>query len=742
MQLLREVERRSPSHLHRLSREDWPIDPHDGGLALRVVFEVLNNEVMPSRKQNLPHDIGQIGTKDAIDLIRAAMKTLFRPFVNKLKHRDTTKVHPSISAPHEDNLPTLIRWMMFMHKESSSLYDHCGFPRSCTMGPMLVAQSLQTILRLGSEKLCAEIKASPEALELVLASWWWRDDEGRTMHYRFLAEADDRCPAVGAFLSMIGGLGCFERVTNRVHAFTDSEHRKFFGAAVSRLEEWEILKPRSKPIAIIDLLQVTHAFLELPEYAAWYARSQFGPKVLSIARASPDLCTVTQYGLQFVPFPVAISTWLFPMEMMPVVLSYKTLPELLNAGLLEVLADHLLSQSGGTESPWYAFAGSDVKHGVGEPIPILISLCVHRPILHSVLDALSRIPQEKRQRLEADQYYGHWARHLHTLDLYARVWRAEDQKAEEGSQIDLCDNPKVRTSHLPLTPAFSSQLQHHHNNKDPGSPKECSHCQVVVYCSRQCQREDWDSFHKEECPRNRYYRLSKSPFPDITLSTTHITAPSARRIESTWVGHQYRSFLLSLLHHSVLCYEVGVGAEQIEFGTPLESSTLTYHEKTMRPICNFHKARAKATEDAVIYFNTLYCPTKFHLQPLKSLASLSHGGVVTFHEERFKYLLRELRNPTPQRPDSDGSGLQKRLRLGLCTAFCGPHRIWILGLFSVTQDSREGVTTVQKLSSLVKVERRKSQDRRSVFFVPDCVTETDAAPCDDENCLCRRSFCS
>jgi hypothetical protein len=190
-----------------------------------------------------------------------------------------------------------------------------------------------------------------------------------------------------------------------------------------------------------------------------------------------------------------------------------------------------------------------------------------------------------------------------------------------------------------------------------------------------------------------------------------------------------------------LCYALKSEFELNESNTAPSSIALTYCESTIRPICEFHKARAKATEDAVVYFNTLSCPTKFHLQSLKSIGALSHDGAATFHEDRVKFLLCELRKSTSEHSGSK-SGLRRRRRLGLFSAFCGPFRIRVLGLFSITQDSNEGTTAVQKLNSLVKVERRMSMDTGSEVLVPDCLVQTDASPCDDENCLCRRSFCS
>ncbi|TEB28759.1 hypothetical protein FA13DRAFT_756989 [Coprinellus micaceus] len=32
-------------------------------------------------------------------------------------------------------------------------------------------------------------------------------------------------------------------------------------------------------------------------------------------------------------------------------------------------------------------------------------------------------------------------------------------------------------------------------------------CHSVVYCSRQCQHDDWRVFHREECPNSRLNRI-------------------------------------------------------------------------------------------------------------------------------------------------------------------------------------------------------------------------------------------
>jgi hypothetical protein len=72
-------------------------------------------------------------------------------------------------------------------------------------------------------------------------------------------------------------------------------------------------------------------------------------------------------------------------------------------------------------------------------------------------------------------------------------------KVKEGDGAHLCDNISVRT-------ASTLSVSHSHNMQCtrrrtalPSDFKECRRCSRAIYCSEDCQREDWQRFHSSEC---------------------------------------------------------------------------------------------------------------------------------------------------------------------------------------------------------------------------------------------------
>ncbi|TEB27581.1 hypothetical protein FA13DRAFT_1736428 [Coprinellus micaceus] len=71
---------------------------------------------------------------------------------------------------------------------------------------------------------------------------------------------------------------------------------------------------------------------------------------------------------------------------------------------------------------------------------------------------------------------------------------------KKGAQRILCHNLKHRDSvgqGPNITPSAGERL--------------CARCRSVAYCSRECQLEDWRSFHRSECPAMSRHFYDHSP---------------------------------------------------------------------------------------------------------------------------------------------------------------------------------------------------------------------------------------
>ena len=102
-----------------------------------------------------------------------------------------------------------------------------------------------------------------------------------------------------------------------------------------------------------------------------------------------------------------------------------------------------------------------------------------------------------------------------------RTHAAEVERAsrylDKSTWAHICDNAKVSvlprafTTVQVLIPPPSVR----HSIRVPGNredmfQKKCSRCHSVVYCSSECQREDWNAFHRRECSHLAKSRRRKS----------------------------------------------------------------------------------------------------------------------------------------------------------------------------------------------------------------------------------------
>ncbi|KAJ7061568.1 hypothetical protein C8F01DRAFT_1137777 [Mycena amicta] len=130
---------------------------------------------------------------------------------------------------------------------------------------------------------------------------------------------------------------------------------------------------------------------------------------------------------------------------------------------------------------------------------------------HSVLTELrSSLPEAQGQQFPHPELAQYWDSFCALVELRWQALDAYDQ--HQVTSRHACDNT--------LCVAI----------RDKRELKRCSHCRMSFYCSRSCQKTDWEMFHRQQCPYQRKYRQDNI----------------AR------MGKKNLSFLRGLVHHDYL----------------------------------------------------------------------------------------------------------------------------------------------------------------------------------------------
>ena len=436
------MERRSLPHITRLSKDSFPADsPHDGALAIRILINILRHAKLPT-----PSD-----PEEELAIIRVTTKMVLKPFLTCMNWRWEEKIPPPAHVrEYEGNMDMIVGWLHFIHHESHWLFASWGLPKSRTDGPMIAAQSLSCFYRLGGDQLREEMDLNPRVIDLLLDLWSWKNHLVKTLQYQLLARGEaDICPVLSTLWSMVQDMDSppCAYLLEKIRTLSSKQYLRFIGYALARIEEWEHLRCEPTVPSVRALAQLIRLFVSVPAHAKPYIRSGYGPKMLSASKSFAHLRCHGRHGKELMPLPMAISTYLVPWEGDPPPLLFKGIPGLLDAGLLEVLVNRIISYSGGQESPWGPWVGNDSSHEAAGPIQAVLSMCTYRPILAAVSGALSRIPREKREHERFRDYWNHF--YKPSLSLYEEIWSHEEASGGVDGTLQLCDNSDV--SHpLPL----------------------------------------------------------------------------------------------------------------------------------------------------------------------------------------------------------------------------------------------------------------------------------------------------
>ncbi|KAJ3537564.1 hypothetical protein NMY22_g5541 [Coprinellus aureogranulatus] len=660
--LLKGVERRSIIDLRRLATPScWATTVEDGAIALRLVFGMLDEETMPREAGTPDSEAMILRMKFARHCMEAVMTS-----VGQIMSKAQKKAKEVYSPIYQEYLDVYIRWAGYLARETAWLYTDYG-PRAALFGANFAAESLERMYGAGTDELRSDMRGNFRLMKLMITLWTWRrGGRGSPAHIQYASETQI-CALLSLFGYFTNDTTSMRLLYEAMEEAPPSVHRAFVGCSLSRLEEWKtcrlkpnITGPPAKEAVII--IEITQEFLEIHSFAKAYVKSKFSSIAYSLLESFSNVSLSLPDNSGPYPLSVVAATRLFFPDpaARPPYLVLHTVPQLLDAGLIRTIVNDMLRQPPGIPNPFHVWG----TRGRDGPLDALIMLAVQRPICEAIARAIRSISNPDIARLQSGWLSEKWTN-------FSVTFRGYEYALREALELPLliCDNPK------------------HHSRPRPkgGRSRECGQCGVVAYCSVACQREDWNSFHNEECSQNRAYRME-------------------RELAYAWPSHQTRLFYVVLLQHFILNYEIGMRPES-PFAqhrrinaTTLVNTTPTRLQSNGFPIADRLGSR-------IIQFNTVFCPPMTAHHTVQETMQVRFAGRYLYDDPRWRYLFQDM-NESASRYGGGASAVKYRVRLATIMVFVGTWRVFTTGRFVVGKDWDSGRVSVELLNGYVKVEKR------------------------------------
>ncbi|KAF6753397.1 hypothetical protein DFP72DRAFT_1069385 [Ephemerocybe angulata] len=298
-----------------------------------------------------------------------------------------------------------------------------------------------------------------------------------------------------------------------------------------------------------------------------------------------------------------IASLLFPPRRNEVFEIVGTVPDLLDGGLLDVIIDDLLLLGKTMEDPFYTWYE-------GNPLIQLVGMSHHPYILDALYSAIEGLPEAVVETIEGNPVaLEHWDRFKAATSIHREV---HELVLNSDQQTGVCD--------------CLSECEGKGKVSNGGSTsKKCSWCHTVVYCGLDCQRTDWDAFHKSECSGNRYYRINLQN-------------------QGGWLSHSSQKSYLGVLGN---LFPRIMGA----FAPPN------------------HRTSGDFLGRRIYAVDFLEFPAKIRARTGQELLQLRPGGALAFNDARSREIIRE-------------SEEDESIHLVVCVWQLGQYYVVALGRFS------------------------------------------------------------
>lgn len=507
--LLRAAERGSVGHIERLGQwREWPNDFPGATRALLILFEHLKANVTAIPELETCRQPELLGEPTVV-LIEACLDSIngLLGYIRETSKENVDKLFAIVRA----NLEYYFAWLAFFGRNSPCAP---GYYTGYNYG----AQRIMLLLDQGIH-YADDPDTHERVADFCLSLWMIESASPRVDGAVFTVEEYWE----NVFIKFDGIWRCTaheptrNQVVRRVSAFNDATLKVLASSLYRELVDWPATHMHE-----YHKNPTTYSCQPLIRYIQTATmlcnhNSRFFQIILEMRFATRafKLAWELRHAQSLQPYGGTVAGEIANLLFGPMVLlskeSPRLIPELLEAGLLDILAFELLSQP-----PEGRACKFDKWYSIGDglnPLKTLLHFCHHPRVSAALRVAMDQLPAETRDALARNvTANGYWKPFSDDFIFYRMA-------------VEILPHRAGR---------FCDSLEHH--TKQPGEQtevaKQCSWCHTTMYCSRECQAEDWESFHKRECSRDRLQRIE-------------------RELSGTWVSHRSRLFKLIYLQVAI-----------------------------------------------------------------------------------------------------------------------------------------------------------------------------------------------
>ncbi|KAJ3516004.1 hypothetical protein NMY22_g14307 [Coprinellus aureogranulatus] len=472
----------SISHITEL-RSFWPKDVGDVKQAIEALLAHLSVTTLPSMRQGKTPDQE---TARRVLLIKTVLDVLEDTALGSVGNMSRENIGQILDV-FEAHLTDLIAAMEFRARHSSAIFQGGNKERSARFGNILEANFIHRLIHLGVRHFEArEGRHTLAALVDCLLRCWVRGTTGTgSPQDTTLSPSDytDISKILDALLRCVKEDAMTPLLVKRIASLDQRRLRLLAESFPYYCLEWSAVHAeayRANPRGVncdhlLAAISISQVFAEdVPSFHRALHKANFPSIALKIGcafRRAP--------ATGGCPGSVAtdIASRLVPGSLSRAWAAVHVLPQLLDAGLLEVLIEDAITPGQRAMAKW---SGQDPVHQ--------ICRVSHHPTIFKALDAAEhRLSEELRLRVDNHPAFDRLQQLPHAIETQEML------------------NERVDTIAQPL---ICSCLEHDTIGvKKLSKVYECSNCRTVAYCSRMCQERDWKVLHRDECAKNRVFRM-------------------------------------------------------------------------------------------------------------------------------------------------------------------------------------------------------------------------------------------